>query len=169
MKIFSRLSICLKTSQNASHCVYTLIAVWWLRYLSENEVLLKWVTWSRSTTEFHRWEFQKKLKSQAASQASLFQISSGYLIESTYHKPQHNIHFSISKYHHLLIWKPKQDLCSDRKDAQLCFTILVFKVWVKLFLWQQYNKKWKPTRNDTRSVQMCTEEFKPREWKQICQ
>jgi len=43
MKIFSSLSICLKTSQNASHSAYTIIAVALLRSLSENEVLLKWV------------------------------------------------------------------------------------------------------------------------------
>lgn len=129
---FSSLSICLKTSQNVSHDVYAIIAVGLLRSLS---------SWTRSTTEFQKGVWKKPV---------FFKFPLATLWRA--HIRSLNLIFtSVFSNQHICLLESLRKI-SVQAGKLLSSAPLVFQVCVKLFLWQQHNKKWKPTRNECTDI-----------------
>lgn len=139
--------MCLRTSQNASHCVNPIIAMGPRRSLSENEVLLKWVTWTQSTREFHIQEFKENL----------------FPLSTLLRTPITNINViftSVFSNSSICLFESLSEI-SVQMGKLLNSAIFVFKVCVKLFLQQKYNK-WEPTRNHTGCTDVHRRNLSPR-------
>lgn len=159
MKIFSSLSIYLKTSQNASHCVYIIICS------GATQISIReWISIEMGyMNQKHHGISQtgvKKIKNKFRQPSEPVFFKSPLASLLIVHITSLNIiSISVFPYSYICLFESLNKISVQGRKL-LCNSF--FKVWVKLFLWQQYNKKWKPWRNDIQHIQTHTRNLSPR-------